>query len=177
MRTATNEVTRMSVLRRAVMTGLVTLALAVPTGTAWADTPDDGTDGKVAGPADRTLLDCPFGLDPAERAELRSEYRALMDEWRADGRAVTDEWQAERRAAMDEWRAQWRALVDAAGDLTPEELAELQAARDELRVEHQAEMDELRENRQTEMGAMHTERQAEMQALRDERRAQRGDRP
>lgn len=167
----------MSMLRRAAMTGLVALALAVPAGTAWADTPDDEADAKLAGPVDRTVMDCPLGLDPAERAELRTEYRALMDQWRADGRATTDEWQAQRRAAMDEWRAEWRALVDAAGDLTPEELAELQAARDELRVEHQAEMDDLREHRRTEMDANRTERQAEMQALRDERRAQRVDQP
>jgi hypothetical protein len=168
----------MNILRRAAMTGLVTLALAVPAGTAWADVPDDDAAGaKRAGSLDPMVMDCPLGLDPAERVELRTEYRALMDEWRADGRAATDEWQAERRAAMDAWRAQWRALVDAAGDLTPEELAELQAARDELRTEHQAEMDELRESRQTEMGAMHTERQGQMQALRDERRAQRVDQP
>jgi hypothetical protein len=166
----------MNMLRRAAMTGLVTLALAVPAGAAWADTPDDDTDGKQAGPVDRTMMDC-LGLDPAERTELRTEYRALMDEWRADGRTTTDEWQAQRRAAMDEWRTEWRALVDAAGDLTPEELAELQAERDELRAAHHADMDELREGRQTEMGAMHTERQAEMQALRDERRAQRVDQP
>lgn len=168
----------MSMMRRAAMTGLMTLALAVPAGTAWADTADDGAaDGKQAGPLDRTAMDCPLGLDPAERAELRTEYRALMDEWRADGRAVTDEWQAQRRAAMDEWRAEWRGLVDAAGDLTPEELAELQAARDAHRAEHQADMDELREDRQTGMGAMNSEHQAEMQELRDERRAQRVDQP
>ena len=150
MRTTTDEVTRMSLLRRAAMTGLVTLALALPAGAAWAGTPDDGAgDGKQAGPLDRTVMGCSRWLDPAERAELRSGYRALMDDRRADGRAVTDEWMAQRRAAMDEWRAEWRGLVDTAGDVTPEELAEHRAARDELRSEHRDEMQELMGERRT----------------------------
>ena len=144
-------------MRRMAVTSLVTVALAMSGGAAWAAdddsrAPDDTGSAKVLGPPEWARLDCPAGLDPDERVALRTEHRAMMDAWRAGARAETDTWRDERRALMDQ----------ATGDLTPQARAALLAEMEQLRTEHRAEMQVLR-----------GDRQAQAQTLREERRAER----
>jgi len=136
---------------RAVATGLVTVVLAVSGAVAWAaddvPTPDDSVgSGRLLGPPEWAALDCPAGLDPTERDQLRTEHRATMDQWRSER----------------------LALADQAGTLTPEERAVLLEKLDALRAEHQAETSGIRGERQAQMSMMRGERLA----LRDGIRSQ-----
>lgn len=144
-------------MRRMAVTSLITVALAMSGGAAWAadddsPAPDDTGSAKVLGPPEWARLDCPAGLDPDERAALRTEHRAMMDSWRAGARAETDTWRDEHRALMDQ----------ATGDLTPEARAALLAEMEQLRTEHRSQMQ-----------ARQGDRRAQTQTLREERRAER----
>ena len=144
-------------MRRMAVTSLITVALAMSGGAAWAAdddsrAPDDTGSAKVLGPPEWARLDCPAGLDPDERAALRTEHRAMMNSWRAGARAETDTWRDEHRALMDQ----------ATGDLTPEARAALLAEMEQLRTEHRSQMQ-----------AMQGDRRAQTQTLREERRAER----
>src|SRR5665648_312188 len=94
-------------IRRMAVTSVITVTLAISGGAAWAadddsPAPDDTGPAKVVGPPEWAQLDCPAGLDPDERATLRTEHRAMMHSWRAGARAETDTWRDEHRALMDQ---------------------------------------------------------------------------
>ena len=136
-------------MRRMAVTSLITVALAMSGGAAWAadddsPAPDDTGPAKVVGPPEWAQLDCPAGLDPDERAALRTEHRAMMDSWRAGARAETDTWRDEHRALMDQ----------ATGDLTPEARAALLAEMEQLRTDRRAQTQTLREERRAERDHM-----------------------
>ena len=114
-------------MRRMAVTSLITVAIAMSGGAAWAaddDSPasDDTGPAKVVGPPEWAQLDCPAGLDPDERAALRTEHRALMDQ--------------------------------ATGDLTPEARAALLAEMEQLRTDRRAQTQTLREERRAERDRM-----------------------
>ena len=136
-------------IRRMAVTSLITVAIAMSGGAAWAadddsPAPDDTGPAKVLGPPEWARLDCPARLDPDERAALRTEHRAMMDSWRAGARAETDTWRDEHRALMDQ----------ATGDLTPEAHAALLAEMEQLRTDRRAQTQTLREERRAERDQM-----------------------
>lgn len=118
-------------IRRMAVTSVITVALAMSGGAAWAaddDGPAPGDTGssKVLGPPEWARLDCPAGLDPDERAALRTEHRAMMDSWRAEARAETEQLRAEHQAEMQAMRGDRRAQAQT------------------LREERRAERDQMR---------------------------------
>jgi|SRR5450756_765902 len=101
-------------MRRMAVTSLITVALAMSGGAAWAAdddsrAPDDTGSAKVLGPPEWARLDCPAGLDPDERAALRTEHRAMMDSWRAGARAETEQLRTEHRSQMQARQGDRRA--------------------------------------------------------------------
>src|SRR5450756_2198109 len=101
-------------MRRMAVTSLITVALAMSGGAAWAadddsPAPDDTGSAKVLGPPEWARLDCPAGLDPDERAALRTEHRAMMNSWRAGARAETEQLRTEHRSQMQARQGDRRA--------------------------------------------------------------------
>ena len=101
-------------MRRMAVTSLITVAIAMSGGAAWAADDDspapDGTGpAKVVGPPEWAQLDCPAGLDPDERAALRTEHRAMMDSRRTGARAEMEQLRTEHRSQMQAMRGDRRA--------------------------------------------------------------------
>src|SRR5665647_344610 len=101
-------------MRRMAVTSLITVAIAMSGGAAWAadddgPAPDDTGPAKVVGPPEWAQLDCPAGLDPDERAALRTEHRAMMDSLRTGHRSQMQAMRGDRRAQTQTLREDRRA--------------------------------------------------------------------
>ena len=101
-------------ISRVAVTSLITVAIAMSGGAALAadddgPAPDDTGSANVVGPPEWARLDCPAGLDPDERAALRTEHRARMDSWRVGARAETEQLRTEHRSQMQAMRGDRRA--------------------------------------------------------------------
>lgn len=97
-------------IRRMAVTSLITVAIAMSGGAAWAadddsPAPDDTGSAKVLGPPEWARLDCPAGLDPDERVALRTEHRSQMQAMQGDRRAQAQTLREERRAERDQMRS------------------------------------------------------------------------
>src|SRR5665648_954529 len=126
-------------MRRMAVTSLITVAIAMSGGAAWAadddsPAPDDTGPAKVVGPPEWAQLDCPAGVDPDERAALRTEHRAMMDQ--------------------------------ATGDLTPEARAARLAEMEQLRTEHRSQMRAMQDDRRAQTQTLREERRAERDRMR-----------